>query len=277
MMLLKTMVLFLLGLLTACASPPASLGVAEAGGDQRQPEQVQPEVILHGPVARLAAQRLFKTPEPMQEWKPFLLPGKDFVRFDAANVQGRPALVVAADRSVSILRQEMQTAPVQAGRLSFSWKVDRLAPGADLTDAQNEDSPVRIVLTFDGDRTTLAPRVHRLSELSRLLTGEPLPYASLAYVWSNTKPVGTVVANPRTDRIRKLVVESGAEQLGRWRDHERDVHADFLQAFGEPPGPLLALALMTDTDNTQSSLKAWYGALTLQPRAADTQTETQRD
>lgn len=143
-----------------------------------------------------------------------------------------------------------------------------MAQGDDLTDAQVEDSPVRLVLAFDGDRSRLSPRTHRLSELTQLLTGEPLPFATLAYVWSNTEPVGTIVVNPRTERIRELVVESGADHLGRWRDHERDVYADYLQAFGEPSGNLVALALMTDTDNTQSRLTAWYGALTLKPREA---------
>lgn len=252
--------------LTACAWSPVPPGVS-AGSDDDRSERVQGELPLHSPEAQLAARRWFKTPETVREWAPFLLPGKPFARFDAVHAQGRPALVVAADRSVSILRQQTVTAPVQAGRLAFSWKVDRLPPGADLTDAQNEDSPVRIVLAFNGDWTRLAPRAHRMSELTRLLTGEPLPYATLVYVWSNTEPVGTIVVNPRTDRIRKLVVESGPEPLGRWRDHERDVQADFLRAFGEPPGPLMAVALMTDTDNTQSRLKAWYGPLTLQPRA----------
>jgi len=224
---------------------------------------------VYSKAAQRAARGLFKTPETAREWTPFVLPGKAFAPFDAVDVQGRPALVVAAERSVSILRQQTDTVPVQAGHLAFSWRVDGLAHGADLTDAQHEDSPVRIVLAFDGDRARLAPRVHRLSELTRLLTGEPLPYASLVYVWSNTEPVGTVLVSPRTDRIRKLVVESGPDQLGRWRDHERDVYADFLQAFGEHPGPLVAVALMTDTDNTQSRLNAWYGALTLSPRVAD--------
>jgi len=32
---------------------------------------------------------------------------------------------------------------------------------------------------------------------------------------------------------------------------------------------LIAVALMTDTDNTQSRLKAWYGALTLLPRVTE--------
>ena len=256
----------LVGFLTACASLPVPPG-GSTDSDDDLPERAQRDQPLHSLEAQLASRRLFKTPETVREWVPFLLPGKSFAPFDVTQMQGRPALVVAADRSVSILRQQTDTALVQAGRLAFSWKVDGLAPGADLTDAQQEDSPVRVVLAFDGDRSQLAPRAHRLSELTRLLTGEPLPYASLVYVWSNTEPVGTVVVNPRTDRIRKLVVDSGPAHLGRWRDHERDVHADFLKVFGEPPGPLTAVALMTDTDNTQSRLKAWYGALTLQPRA----------
>jgi hypothetical protein len=72
-----------------------------------------------------------------------------------------------------------------------------------------------------------------------------------------------VLHNPRTDRIRKLVVESGPEHLGRWRDYQRDVRADFERAFGEAPGPLLAVGLMSDTDNTRSRLDAWFGALRL--------------
>ncbi len=260
--------------LAACAGPPLPQGVDHADGLADESGGLSgalsgvPDPTLFSPAAQQAARVLFKTPETVRGWEPFVLPGKAFAPFDAARIQGRPALVVTAERSVSILRQRMDSAPVQAGRLAFAWKIDGLAPGADLADAQNEDSPVRVVLAFDGDRTRLSPGTHRLSELTRLLTGEPLPYASLVYVWSNTEPVGTVVVNPRTDRIRKLVVESGPEQLGRWRDHERDVQADFVRAFGEPPGPLLAVALMTDTDNTESGLTAWYGALTLQPRAA---------
>jgi Protein of unknown function (DUF3047) len=264
----------LLGLcgLAACALPgsPTPVGIDHEGasGNAASTAARHDDPLLNA-AAREASRQLFKTPETVHPWQPFELPGKAFAPFEASSIQGRPALVVSAERSVSILRQKMDTAPVQAGRLVFSWKIDTLAPGADLADAQNEDSPVRIVLAFDGDRTTLSPRAHRLSEITRLLTGEPLPYASLVYAWSNTEPVGTVVVNPRTDRIRKLVLESGADQLGRWRDHERDVYADFLQAFGEPPGPLLAVALMTDTDNTQSRLKAWYGALTLSPRLTE--------
>jgi len=126
------------------------------------------------------------------------------------------------------------------------------------------DSPVGVMVAFDGDRSRWAPRTHRLSELTRLLTGEELPYATLAYVWSEQYPVGTVIPNPRTDRIRKLVVDSGRAGIGQWQQHRRDVQADFRLAFGEEPGPISSVALMTDTDNTRTRLTAWYGPLQME-------------
>lgn len=198
------------------------------------------------------------------------MPAKRTVPFVPVQVLGRAALGVKSNSSVSILRQRFGEGLPSVGRLSFSWKVDALPRLADLRDSQAEDAPVRILLAFGGDRSLLSPRTHRLSELSRLVAGEELPYATLAYVWSAQEPLETVVHNPRTDRIRKLVVETGDQSLGTWLDYERDVHADFVRAFGERPGPLLAIALMTDTDNTESQLQAWYGRLRLEPPAGAT-------
>lgn len=100
-----------------------------------------------------------------------------------------------------------------------------------------------------------------LSELARALTGEPMPYATLMYVWCNTRAPGSVITNPRTGRIRKLVVESGRGNLNQWLDYERDIRADFIQAFGEPPGALVGIAIMTDSDNTRTTAHAWYGSV----------------
>lgn len=206
---------------------------------------------------------LLTTPAQTGRWETLVLPTKRSEPFVPTNVLGRPALNVQSDNSVSILRQQFGDGLHSVGRLSFSWKIDSLPKLADLRDAAAEDAPVRIVLAFGGDRSRLSPRTHRLSELSRLLTGEELPYATLAYVWSAQEPLETVVHNPRTDRIRKLVVETGEQSLGRWLDYERDVRADYVRAFGEAPGPLMAIALMTDTDNTESQVQAWYGRLRL--------------
>lgn len=217
-------------------------------------------------VWRAAVSELLHTPVGGEPWRPLFLPGKRFVDFKLVGRSDKPALSVQADQSVSILRRQFANGVTDVGNIDFSWKIDGLPEGANLGEADRGDSPVRILLSFDGDRSKWSARNHRLSEMSRLLTGEELPYATLMYVWSNQDAPDSVVVNPRTDRIRKVVVESGPTHIGRWREYRRDIRADFLRAFGEEPGPLRAVALMTDTDNTRSRLQAWYGPLKLGQR-----------
>lgn len=207
---------------------------------------------------------LLSTPASVVDWAPWPVPGKRYAAFEPVLLEGQPALRVRADASVSILRQRLEPALSGSGRLRFSWRADALPDEARLQESGRDDAALRVLLAFEGDRSRWSARTHRLSELSRLVTGEALPYATLAYVWSASDAPGTVVMNPRTDRIRKLVLDSGVEHLGQWRTHERDIRADFVRAFGEEPGPLVAVALMTDTDNTGSRLQAWYGPLLLQ-------------
>ena len=168
-----------------------------------------------------------------------------------------------SDSSASLLRQQVRVESEQLDRISFSWKVPELIAQADLAIRELSDSPVRIVLAFDGDRSKLSMKNSLLSQMAHSLTGEPMPYATLMYVWSNTLAPGSIVSNHRTDRIRKIVVESGAKHLNQWVAYERNISADFERAFGEPPGPLVGVGIMTDTDNTHSSTQAWYGPVKL--------------
>ncbi len=196
-------------------------------------------------------------------WQHHTFPGKAANQFAYLQLDGRSALGVKSRGAASMLRKTVSVEPEQLGMLRFSWKVPALIPDADMGQRDKSDSPVRLVLAFEGDRSRLSPRDHMLSELARALTGEEMPYATLMYVWCNQREPGSVQLNSRTDRIRKLVLESGPTRLNRWIDYERDVRADFIRAFGEPPGRLIAIGIMTDTDNTRSSAQAWYGPVML--------------
>jgi hypothetical protein len=79
----------------------------------------------------------------------------------------------------------------------------------------------------------------------------------------NKRARGTLVKSPRTDRVRTMVVESGAKKLNQWLDYERNIRADYERAFGEAPGALTAIGIMTDSDNTLSTARAWYGPVRL--------------
>jgi hypothetical protein len=196
-------------------------------------------------------------------WQHFTLPGKQPNKFTSTRDSGREAMRVQSSSSVSMLRQNVAIQPDDLGRLSFGWKVTELNELADMAVRDLDDSHVRIVLAFEGDRSKLSAKNAMLSELTRALTGEPMPYATLMYVWCNSRPSGSVILNPRTDRIRKIVVETGQQNLGRWMDYVRNVRADYEATFGEAPGPLVAIGIMTDTDNTKSKASVLYGQVKL--------------
>lgn len=202
-------------------------------------------------------------PQDIADWQPLALPGKAPTRYEWSEKDGRRALMARAERSASMFRKRFVPARAVPAHAQFSWWVQDLIPTADLGDIELGDAPARVLFGFDGDVGSLSLKTRMMFDLAQALTGEQPPYATLMYVWDAKRPVGTVLTHPRSDRIRKIVVDSGTGQLRRWRDHHRDLAADFKLAFGEEPGPLVSVAFMTDSDNTASQARAWYGAVDL--------------
>lgn len=196
-------------------------------------------------------------------WHAVPLPGKESTRYSWTRKDGRPALGAVSEASASMYRQHVQRAPGSLGEVSFSWWVQDLVAGGSVADAAREDAPARVMFAFGGDIAALPMRTRMLFDLAEALTGEKPPYATLMYVWDAQAPVGSVIVNPRSDRIRKIVVDSGPAELRRWRLHRRDLAADFRLAFGEEPGALRSIAVMTDSDNTRGSAASWYGPIDL--------------
>jgi predicted small secreted protein len=248
-------------LLAACASPPGA-GTDTGTGTGTGTGTDATVSIADSP---WAVQSPAPAGSPAARWTHQVFPGKTPTSFQYVRIDGRDAVAVRADSSASMLRQPLRLEPDQLGHVRFSWKVPALMNDADLAQRDKADAAVRVVLVFDGDRSRFPARDAALSELTRAVMGEELPYATLMYVWSSRRPEGTVLTSTRTSRIRKLVVESGPQRLGQWLDYERDVRADYLRVFGEEPGPLIGVGIMTDSDNTRSKARAWYGPVRFLP------------
>jgi hypothetical protein len=197
-------------------------------------------------------------------WTAVRIPGKSLTQYGPVNWQGAPAWQADSQASASMWRHPVDLPAELVGEVSFSWWVDRLVAGADLRAPGMGDSPARLVFAFDGDKGRLSLKDRMLFDVAEALTGEAPPYATLMYVWSNQVPPETVILHPRSDRIRKVVVEQGPDGLRQWRHYRRNLAQDFQRAFGEPSGRLLAVALMTDSDNMASSARTWYGDVTVQ-------------
>lgn len=168
-----------------------------------------------------------------------------------------------AASAASGLKQRLSVDPAVRPTIGWRWRVTRLIDGADNTDRHAEDSPVRLLLFFDGDKRTLPAAEQAKLELARLVSGSEPPYATLMYIWENRLPVGQVIPSNHTTRVQMVVAGSGGDRLGQWKDFERNYVEDFRRAFGEPPGRLIGIAILTDSDNTGRVVDAFYGDIAL--------------
>ena len=170
-----------------------------------------------------------------------------------------------AEASASGLTHRLDVDAKSYRVLRWRWKVENLLEKADVTRKEGDDYPARIYVTFayDPKRADFAERIEY--ETARLLYGEYPPHAGLNYIWEGKAPIGKVVPNPFTERVRMIVVESGPVHLGEWREYERNLYQDYRAAFGEEPPRISGIAIMTDADNTGESAVAYYGALGLYP------------
>jgi hypothetical protein len=140
--------------------------------------------------------------------------------------------------------------------------VPRPEGGSPMSVASRESPVVRLSLAFDGDPAKLDFEDRTKLRLAKLLTVHGLPYASLLYVWMHKAPIGTVIRSPHTDRVRMIVVENGESRLGEWVSVQRNVVEDYRRAFGEEPGDIVAVGIMTDVGDDGSPRKAYYGDIT---------------
>jgi hypothetical protein len=199
-------------------------------------------------------------------WRALKFPTKRETTYALVTIDGRSAIQAKSNSSASSLAADLDIDLMPADQLQWSWRIDNMIPEADTSIRDLEDSPARIVLAFDGDVGTLSIKEQLFNERASLITGRKFPYATLMYVCDNKKAVNEIITNPHTNRVKKIVVVSGSERVKTWESFNRNIVADYTLAFGKPPGRLIGIAVMNDTDNTGSQATTFFGELKLQTR-----------
>lgn len=193
-------------------------------------------------------------------WEPWIL-SRFLARTKYRIVEHEGERVLEADANVSAsgLLQPLTLAASEYPYLHWRWKVPQLIPGADNASRSGDDSPVRVIVAFDGDRSKFDFEDSALAKTVKLFSGREMPYATIQYIWENKLPPETVLDHAKTSRAKMLVVESGPQRLGQWLSFQRNVKQDFERLFGEPPGPIIFVGVMTDSNATESHTSAYYG------------------
>jgi len=123
-------------------------------------------------------------------------------------------------------------------KLRWRWRVHSLPTGSDEREGDTNDSAAAVRLVFG----------------TSVFSGK-----SLKYIWSETLPVGTVI---KSRGQYAVVLRSGKKDLGKWVWEEVNAYEDYRNLFGGDPRPVDVLGLLTDSNNTDSFVKADYDDIT---------------
>jgi hypothetical protein len=123
--------------------------------------------------------------------------------------------------------------------LHWSWKVTRLMEGLDERQKSGDDFAARVYVVARGGLAFWRTR-------------------ALSYVWSGSRPVGTMWPSPFTANAVLIAAQSGRERLGTVIDEKHNIRQDWQRAFGEDITTIDAVAIMTDSDNSGQSAAALY-------------------
>lgn len=214
----------------------------------------------------------FSRAQPGGDWPPGWRP-LTFKKIDSHTryqlVRDGDTVVVKARASASAagLVRELSVDAREYPILSWRWKVENILQAGDVHRKDGDDYPARLYITYRYDPQRVSAWERAKYEAAKFFYGVYPPLRSINYIYESHAPVGTIVPNAYTDRVRMIVVRSGRAELGRWIQEERDLYADYRAAFNEEPPQISGIAIMTDTDNTGESATAYYGDIVLKRRA----------
>ena len=202
-------------------------------------------------------------------WRVVTLPAQKPppTRYSAERIDERLALRIEAQGSYGNLVYELP-AVAAPHELRWSWRMQQPNPALDLRSKAGDDTPAKVCLSFELPLARVPFIERQLLRLARARSGEPLPAATLCWVWGANEAAGALLDNPYTRRVRYIVLRTAADAPGRWFDEARDVAADFRRAFGDESAetpPLSAVIVSGDADNTGGWSVAQVANLRFEP------------
>lgn len=153
---------------------------------------------------------------------------------------GRRVLHARSNATASGLYRTVRINLTDTPYLHWSWRISRPLDIDDERQKPGDDFPARVYVVFAN-----GPLLWRTRAIN--------------YVWSGRQPADAAWPNPFTDKAWMIAVRSGAVGAGQWARESRNVLDDYRRVFGEEPGDVSAVAVMSDSDNSGLATEAWFG------------------
>lgn len=185
----------------------------------------------------------FDRKDALSEWREKIFHGR--VSYTVED-DGDRRLVAKSDKTSSGLFYPIKFNPNKYPYLSWRWKVRKFPSKnqviSDITKKswiERDDYAVRVYVIFP----------------TFIFTNTKC----IEYIWAERLPKGAILTSPFFKNIKLIVLQSGNEKIDEWLTEERNIVEDYKAAFNRTPSVNVgAIALMTDSDNTQSSAEGCY-------------------
>ncbi len=202
------------------------------------------------------------------EWKPLTFKKiPQHTRYSLVKNNGYNVVKAVSRRSASGLIRKISINPVLYPIIRWQWKITGVFSKGDVTQKDGDDYPARVYITFAYDPEKVGFFEKIKYEVAYLFYGEYPPISAINYIWANKAPMGTLVDNPYTSRVKMIVLQSGSLKKGLWITEEHNIYKDYQKAFGEPPPMISGIAIMTDSDNTKASTISYFGDIIFKKHA----------
>ena len=165
---------------------------------------------------------------------------KGLTSYSLVTSDGRQAIKAESKGTASAFIRQIYIDLEKTPYLNWSWKIDRTLDIKDETIKPGDDFPARIYVIVR-------------------IGWSPWGVNAVNYVWSSASKEGSDWPNPFSSKARMIAVKTGDRYVGQWKQEKRNIQKDFEKAFNTRIRYIDAIAIMTDTDNSQSQAVAYYG------------------
>lgn len=175
------------------------------------------------------------------------------------SAEGRDRLVIKGDKAASLIWLALDEKQWPARMAAWRWRVQQGVVPTDLSIKGGDDRSIAVYFVFARDEAAARSAKGSTSLSSAMWWSSG---SALVYVWGGNAARGNIVASPHMGSSGKLLIRQPGEPAdGKWLAEQVDLSADFRRAFGREPGPLVGLAISSDSDDTGGAVRAAVEAM----------------
>lgn len=123
--------------------------------------------------------------------------------------------------------------------LNWSWRVEKFPTVSDEKTKSGDDFAARVYIVAQDGWTFLSTK-------------------AISYVWSKQSKTNEVWPSPFANGKAMMIAVRGTEDGSGWVTEKRNIKADLQKLFGKEIRYINAIAIMTDTDNSNSTAISYY-------------------